>query len=87
MNQRYNNEEKAKIYNRMLHQFQRLQEEVRLIKAIDVEVSDENQKKINFLEAQMRRIYNDTQNYIIEIFIVNKNKKIDQNGSNSKFKK
>lgn len=56
-----NNEQKAKIYNKMLFQFQRLQEEVRLIKAEDINVSPANQKKIDFLEKQMRQLYNETQ--------------------------
>lgn len=55
------NEQKAQVYNKMLFQFQRLQEEVRLIKANDINVSPQNQKKIDFLEKEMRRIYNDTQ--------------------------
>jgi hypothetical protein len=41
--------------------YQRLQEQVRLIKAKNFEVSDEDQKQINMLEATMKRIYNDTQ--------------------------
>jgi len=61
MNRNFTNEEKAKLYNQMLFQFQKLQEEVRQIKALDINVSPENQRKIDFLEAKMRRIYNDTQ--------------------------
>jgi len=34
-----NNEQKAKIYNQMLFQYQRLQEEVRLLKAQRVNIS------------------------------------------------
>lgn len=55
------NEQKASLYNKMLFQFQRLQEQVRQIKAEDINVSPENQKKIDILESQMRRLYNDTQ--------------------------
>ena len=54
-------QEKAKLYDDMLLRYQRLQEEVRLIKAKSFEVSDEDQKQINMIEATMKRIYNDTQ--------------------------
>lgn len=60
MQRTLSNEDKAKVYNQMLFQFQRLQEEVRLIKAEDINVSAENQRKIDLLEAKMRKIYNDT---------------------------
>lgn len=54
-------QEKARLYDNMLLRYQRLQEEVRLIKAKSFEVSGEDQKKINQLEEIMRRLYNDTQ--------------------------
>jgi hypothetical protein len=54
-------QEKAKLYDDMLLRYQRLQEEVRLIKAKSFEVSDEDQKQINIIEASMKRLYNDTQ--------------------------
>ena len=54
-------QEKAKLYDDMLLRYQRLQEEVRLIKAKSFEVSDEDQKQINIIEANMKRLYNDTQ--------------------------
>jgi hypothetical protein len=54
-------QEKAKLYDDMLLRYQRLQEEVRLIKAKNFEVSFEDQKKINQIEETMRRLYNDTQ--------------------------
>lgn len=57
----FTNEQKAQLYNKMLFQFQKLQEQVRQIKAEDINVSPENQKKIDYLEVQMRRVYNDTQ--------------------------
>jgi len=53
--------EKAILYDDMLLRYQRLQEQVRLIKAKNFEVSDEDQKQINMIEATMKRIYNDTQ--------------------------
>jgi hypothetical protein len=53
--------EKAILYDDMLLRYQRLQEQVRLIKAKNFEVSDEDQKQIKMLEATMKRIYNDTQ--------------------------
>jgi len=54
-------QEKARLYDDMLLRYQRLQEQVRLIKAKNFEVSDEDQKQINMIEATMKRIYNDTQ--------------------------
>ena len=56
-----NNDQKAEMYNKLLFQFQRLQEQVRLIKAENVEVSQQDQQKINLLEKQMRQLYNQTQ--------------------------
>jgi hypothetical protein len=59
--QHLNQQEKAKLYDNMLLRYQRLQEEVRLIKAKSFEVSGEDQVKINQIEEVMRRLYNDTQ--------------------------
>lgn len=53
--------EKAILYDNMLLRYQRLQEQVRLIKAKSFEVSSEDQKQINSIEESMRRLYNDTQ--------------------------
>lgn len=54
-------QEKAVLYNDMLGRYQRLQEEVRLIKTKSFEVSEEDQRKINIIEDRMRKLYNDTQ--------------------------
>jgi hypothetical protein len=54
-------QEKAKLYDDMLLRYQRLQEQVRLIKAKNFEVTDEDQKQINVIESSMKRLYNDTQ--------------------------
>lgn len=54
-------QEKAKLYDDMLLRYQRLQEEVRQIKAKNFEVSYEDQKRINVIEATMKKLYNDTQ--------------------------
>ena len=45
----------------MLLRYQRLQEQVRLIKAKNFEVSAEDQRQINLIEAHMKKLYNDTQ--------------------------
>ena len=45
----------------MLRRYQKIQEQVRQIKAKNFEVSDEDQKQINMLEATMKKLYNDTQ--------------------------
>lgn len=59
--QRLSNDEKAKIYNTYLFQYQKIQEEIRRIKADNFEVSAEDQRKINILESQAKRIYNETE--------------------------
>ena len=56
-----NNDQKAEMYNKLLFQFQRLQEQVRQIKAENFEVSDADQQKINLIEAKMKRLFNDSQ--------------------------
>jgi hypothetical protein len=54
-------QEKAVLYEDMLKRYQILQEQVRQIKAKSFEVSDEDQRQINTIEATMKRLYNDTQ--------------------------
>lgn len=54
-------QEKAILYDDMLKRYQKIQEQVRQIKAKNFEVSDEDQKQINMLEATMKKLYNDTQ--------------------------
>jgi hypothetical protein len=54
------NEQKAQIYNKLLFQYQRLAEQVRLIKAENFEVSPQDQKKISMIEFEMKKIYNQT---------------------------
>ena len=54
-------QEKAKLYEDMLFRYQRLQEEVRQIKAKNFEVSDEDQRKLNQLELIMKKLFNDTE--------------------------
>jgi hypothetical protein len=54
-------DEKARLYNDMIMRYQRLQEEVRQIKAENFEVSDSDQQKINLIESRMKRLFNDSQ--------------------------
>ena len=54
-------QEKARLYDDMMTRYQRMQEQVRQIKAKNFEVSDEDQRKINIIEASMRKLYNDSQ--------------------------
>lgn len=54
-------DEKARLYNDMIMRYQRMQEEVRQIKAENFEVSDSDQIKINMIESQMKRLFNDSQ--------------------------
>ena len=55
------NDEKAKLYNNMLFRYEKMSEQIRQIKAKNFEVSSEDQKQINIIEANMKRLYNDTQ--------------------------
>ena len=55
------NEAKAQAYNNLLFQHSRLEEQIRQIKAKNFEVSLDDQKQINLLEGQMRKLYLDTQ--------------------------
>ena len=54
-------DEKARLYNDMIMRYQRMQEEVRQIKAENFEVSDADQQKNNLIEAKMKRLFNDSQ--------------------------
>lgn len=54
-------QEKAKLYDDMLLRYQRLQEQVRQIKAKNFEVSDEDQRQINVIESSMKKLFNDSQ--------------------------
>lgn len=55
------NEEKGRLYDDMMFRYQRLSEHIRQIKAKSFEVSLEDQKQINMLEAKMKQLYNDSQ--------------------------
>ena len=54
-------EEKAKAYNTMLFKYQRLQEQVRLIRADSIDLNIQQLQEIKRLEAEMKRIFNETQ--------------------------
>jgi hypothetical protein len=54
-------DEKARLYNDMIMRYQKMQEEVRQIKAENFEVSDSDQEKINVIESKMKRLFNDSQ--------------------------
>lgn len=54
-------QEKARLYDDMLMRYQRMQEQVRLIKAKNFEITEADQKQINLIEANMKKLYNDTQ--------------------------
>lgn len=54
-------EEKAILYDDMVLRYQRLEEQVRLIKAKNFEITDEDQRQINIIESNMKKLYTDTQ--------------------------
>lgn len=58
--QKLTNDQKARIYNGMLRKYQKLQEEVRLIQAQNVEVSPKDQRRIQEMEVEMKKIYDST---------------------------
>jgi hypothetical protein len=62
--QRLTTEQKAQAYNRLLSQFQRLQEQIRLIQAENIEVSVQDQKKIDQMRMEMKRLDNGNQKII-----------------------
>ena len=55
------NNEKAQLYNQLLFKYQRLQEEARRIKAESFDLSEDQIRKVNQIESQMKKIFNDTQ--------------------------
>jgi hypothetical protein len=61
MQRHLSNDQKAQVYNSLLAKFQRLQEQVRLIKAENFELNAKQLKEVQILEAEMRKIYNETQ--------------------------
>jgi hypothetical protein len=58
--QRLTNDQKAQAYNKLLFQFQKIQEQVRLIQAENIEVSQQDQLKIDSLKREMRRLEMET---------------------------
>jgi hypothetical protein len=54
-------QEKARLYDDMIMRYQRLEEQVRQIKAKNFEVSDEDQRQINIIESSMKKLFNDSQ--------------------------
>lgn len=58
--QRLTNEQKADLYNKYLFQYQRIQEQIREIKAKNFEVSEKDQKEIDRLEMVAKKIFNET---------------------------
>ena len=58
--QRLTTEQKAQAYNRLLTQFQRIQEQIRLIQAENFEVSAQDQKRIDQMRLEMRKLEMET---------------------------
>lgn len=58
--QNLSNEQKAQLYNQYLFQYQRIQEQIRQIKAENFELSPENEQKIKILEVEAKKIFNQT---------------------------
>ena len=58
--QRLTNEQKAELYNKYLFQFEKIQEQIRQIKAKNFEVSEKDQKEIERLETVSKQIFNET---------------------------
>jgi hypothetical protein len=58
--QRLTNEQKAELYNKYLYQYERVQEEIRKIRAKNFEVSENDQKEIDRLDMIGKKIFNET---------------------------
>lgn len=58
--QKLTNEQKAQLYNKYLFQYQRIQEQIRQIKAENFELSPENEKKVKILEIEAKKIFDQT---------------------------
>ena len=58
--QHLTNEQKAQLYNRYLFEYQKVQEKIRQIRAENFELSPEDEKKIKILEAEAKKIFNQT---------------------------
>lgn len=58
--QRLTDDQKAQIYNNLLNQFQRIQEEIRLIQAENIDVSPQDQLKIDQMRKEMKRLEMET---------------------------
>ncbi len=58
--QRLTNEQKAELYNKYLYQYERVQEQIRQIKAKNFEVSENDQKEIDRLDMIGKKIFNES---------------------------
>jgi hypothetical protein len=56
------NDQKAQLYNQYLFQYERIQEQIRQIKAQNFEVSPSDEQKIRLLEVEAKKIFNNTKN-------------------------
>jgi glutamate mutase epsilon subunit len=63
---RLTNDQKAKIYDQMIFRYQRISEQIRQLKAKNFEVSESDQRTINALEVEMKRIYSESQKLFID---------------------
>jgi hypothetical protein len=59
--QRLTNEQKAQAYNKLLFQFQKIQEQIRVIQAENFEVSPKDQIRIDQLKREAKRLEMETQ--------------------------
>jgi len=58
--QRLTDDQKAQIYNNLLNKFQRIQEQIRLIQAENIDVSPQDQLKIDQMRKEMKRLEMET---------------------------
>ncbi len=63
--QRLTNEQKAELYNKYLYQYEKVQEEIRQIRAKNFEVSEKDQKEIDRLDTIGKKIFNETKKLYI----------------------
>jgi hypothetical protein len=58
--QNLTNDQKANLYNQYLFRYERIQEQIRQIKAENFELSPANEQKVKILEMEARKIFNET---------------------------
>lgn len=57
---RLTNDQKAALYNQHLFHYQKIQEQIRQIRAENINLSESDERKIRLLEIEAKKIYEST---------------------------